>query len=41
MNINIKTATGTVRISTGKYTTTEEIVASVKIISDAVKKLSR
>ncbi len=40
MNINIKTAAGTVRISTGKYTTSEEIETSVKIISAAVKKLS-
>jgi cysteine desulfurase len=40
MNINIKTAAGTVRISTGKYTTTEEIETAVRIISDAVKKLS-
>lgn len=40
MNINIKTAAGTVRISTGKYTITEEIETAVRIISDAVKKLS-
>lgn len=40
MNINIKTAAGTVRISTGKYTTAEEIETAVRIISDAVKKLS-
>lgn len=40
MNINIKTAAGTVRISTGKYTTTEEIDYAVKAISEAVKKLS-
>lgn len=40
MNIDVKTAAGTVRISTGKYTTTEEIERAVKIISNAVKKLS-
>ena len=40
MNINIKTAAGTVRISTGEYTTTEEIETAVKTISEAVKKLS-
>ena len=40
MNINIKTAAGTVRISTGKFTTAEEIDTAVKIISEAVKKLS-
>jgi cysteine desulfurase len=40
MNINIKTAAGTVRISTGKYTTAEEIATAVKTISEAVKKLS-
>jgi cysteine desulfurase len=40
MNINIKAAAGTVRISTGKYTTTEEIETAVRIITDAVKKLS-
>jgi cysteine desulfurase len=40
MNINIKTAAGTVRISTGKYTTAEEIDYAVKAISEAVKKLS-
>jgi cysteine desulfurase len=40
MNINLTTAAGTVRISTGKYTTAEEIELAVKIISNAVKKLS-
>lgn len=40
MNINIKTAAGTVRISTGKFTTMEEIETAVKTISEAVKKLS-
>lgn len=40
MNINIKTAAGTVRISTGKYTTAVEIETAVKTISEAVKKLS-
>jgi len=39
MHIDHKIATRTVRISTGKYTTNEEIVAAVKIISRAVKKL--
>ncbi len=40
MDVNQKTAVGTVRISTGKYTTVEEIGKAVKIISDAVKELS-
>jgi cysteine desulfurase len=40
MNINIKTAAGTVRISTGKHTTAEEIDHAVEIISNAVLKLS-
>jgi len=40
MNINLATAAGTVRISTGKYTTAEEIELDVKIISNSVKKLS-
>lgn len=40
MNIDIKTAAGTVRISTGKYTTAKEIDHAVEIISNAVLKLS-
>jgi len=40
MNIDIKKAACTVRISTGKYTTTEEIDTAISIITDAVKKLS-
>ena len=40
MNIDIKKAAGTVRISTGKFTTMEEIDHAVEIISDAVLKLS-
>jgi cysteine desulfurase len=40
MNINQTTAAGTVRISTGKYTSVEEIEKAVIIISDAVNKLS-
>ncbi len=40
MNIDIKTATSTVRISTGKYTTEEEIDLAIGIISDKVQKLN-
>lgn len=40
MNINIKTASGTVRISTGKYTTDEEIDLAIGAISDKVLKLN-
>ena len=40
MNIDLKIAAGTVRISTGKYTTAQEIELAVQIISNAVKKLS-
>lgn len=36
MNIDISTATCTVRISTGKYTTEEEIDLTIKAISDKV-----
>jgi cysteine desulfurase len=36
MNIDISTATCTVRISTGKYTTEEEIDRAIKAISDKV-----
>ncbi len=39
MQVNPHIATGTVRISTGKYTTTEEIVQAVEIISEMVNKL--
>jgi cysteine desulfurase len=41
MNIDHKIATGTVRISTGKYTTMDEIDRAVELISRAVKKLSQ
>jgi len=40
MNIDLKRAAGTVRISTGKYTTREEIDYAVEMISGAVLKLS-
>lgn len=40
MNIDLRTAVGTVRISTGKHTSDEEIATTVKVISDVVKKLS-
>jgi cysteine desulfurase len=40
MNIDIKTAICTVRISTGKYTTEEEIDLAIGIISDKVQKLN-
>lgn len=40
MHIDHKIATNTVRISTGKYTSVEDIDRAVKIISRAVKKLS-
>ena len=40
MNIDISTATCTVRISTGKYTTEEEIDLAIGIISDKVQKLN-
>ncbi|MDZ7605368.1 MAG: aminotransferase class V-fold PLP-dependent enzyme [Cyclobacteriaceae bacterium] len=41
MHIDHKVAAGTVRMSTGKYTSSEEIDWAVKIISSAVKKLSQ
>lgn len=41
MHIDHKVAAGTVRISTGKYTSSEEIDRAVRIISSAVKKLSQ
>ena len=41
MNIDFETAAGTVRISTGKYTTAEEIDYAVESISNAVNKLGR
>jgi len=40
MNINLRTATGTVRISTGKYTTDKEIDLAIGAISDKVLKLT-
>jgi cysteine desulfurase len=41
MNIDHKIATSTVRISTGKYTSVEDIDRAVKVITGAVKKLSQ
>jgi cysteine sulfinate desulfinase/cysteine desulfurase-like protein len=40
MNIELLIATGTVRISTGKYTSVEEIEFATEVISKAVQKLS-
>jgi cysteine desulfurase len=40
MNMNLLTAAGTVRISTGKYTNEEEIDFAIEVISNAVLKLS-
>ena len=40
MNVDPATAAGTVRISTGKFTSFEEIDYAVRIISDAVLKLT-
>jgi cysteine desulfurase len=40
MNIDFMTAKGTVRISTGKFTTEREIDLAIKIISNSVNKLS-
>jgi cysteine sulfinate desulfinase/cysteine desulfurase-like protein len=40
MNIDIMTASSTVRISTGRYTTEKEIDVAVRIISDKVLKLT-
>lgn len=39
MNINLMTAAGTVRISTGRYTSVEDVETAVKIVSYAVNKL--
>lgn len=39
MNVNQRIAAGTVRISTGKYTTNEEVDRAVEIISKTVNKL--
>lgn len=41
MNVNLKIAAGTVRISTGKYTTNDEIDRAVEIITKTVSKLSQ
>jgi cysteine sulfinate desulfinase/cysteine desulfurase-like protein len=41
MKINNKVAAGTVRISTGKYTTDEEIGLAIEAISDKVLKLNK
>ena len=41
MNLDLKTAVGTVRISTGKHTSSEEIETAVKIISSTVNKLTK
>ena len=40
MNVELMTASGTVRISTGKYTTNEEIEYAIEAISKVVQKLS-
>ncbi|MDD2306813.1 MAG: cysteine desulfurase family protein [Prolixibacteraceae bacterium] len=40
MNLDFRTATATVRISTGKHTTDEEIDFAVEVLVNAVKKLS-
>jgi cysteine desulfurase len=40
MNIDIMTAASTVRISTGKYTTEEEIDLAIQVISDTILKLT-
>jgi cysteine desulfurase len=39
MNIDLKVAAGTIRISTGKYTTNDEIDQAVDIIAKTVRKL--
>ena len=39
MNLDTRTAAGTVRISTGKHTSSEEIETAVKLISETVIKL--
>jgi len=41
MKIDLKAAASTVRISTGKYTSNEEIDDAIAIISDIVKKLNK
>lgn len=41
MNLDLRTAVGTVRISTGKHTSREEIETAVKIISSTVNKLTQ
>lgn len=41
MNLNLNTAVGTVRISTGKHTSSEEIETTVKVISSTVNKLTK
>jgi Cysteine sulfinate desulfinase/cysteine desulfurase and related enzymes len=41
MNLDLRTAVGTVRISTGKHTSNEEIETAVKIISSTVNKLTK
>lgn len=41
MNVELMTASGTVRISTGKFTTKEEIEYAIEVISRAVQKLSK
>ena len=40
MNLDFRTAAATVRISTGKHTTEEEIDFAIEVITNAVKKLS-
>jgi cysteine desulfurase len=40
MDVELMTASGTVRVSTGKYTTEEEIEFAIETISRAVQKLS-
>lgn len=40
MNLDTRTAAGTVRISTGKHTSSEEIETAVKLISETVIKLT-
>jgi cysteine desulfurase len=39
MNVEYKQAAGTVRISTGKFTTPEEIDCTIQVISGAIQKL--
>jgi cysteine sulfinate desulfinase/cysteine desulfurase-like protein len=40
MKIDFRTAAATIRISTGKHTTEEEIDFAVEVIKNAVQKLS-